>query len=56
LLPNNKIQTKVIKKLFPVNNLIDLIPGGPIASDPIFIMAKDDVIHDTVRLYLNIEF
>jgi hypothetical protein len=35
--------TKVIKKLFPANNLIDLIPGGPIASDPIFIMVKDYV-------------
>jgi hypothetical protein len=33
--------TKVVKKLFPANNLIDLIPGGPIASDPIFIMVKD---------------
>ena len=35
--------TKVIKKLFPANNLIDLMPGGPIAADPIFIMAKDYV-------------
>ena len=34
---------KVIKKLFPANNLIDLIPGGPIASDPIFIMVKNYV-------------
>ena len=34
---------KFIKKLFPANNLIELIPGGPIASDPIFIMIKDYV-------------
>ena len=34
---------KLIKKLFPANNLIELIPGGPIASDPIFVMVKDYV-------------
>ena len=34
---------KVMKKLFPANNLIDLIPGGPAASDPIFVKIKDYV-------------
>jgi len=35
--------TKIIKKLFPANNLIELSPGGGIASDPIFIKVKDYV-------------
>ena len=41
---NTTSHTKVIKKLFPANNLINLIPGGPITSDPIFIMVKDYVV------------
>ena len=45
--------TKVIKKLFPVNNLINLIPGGPIAYDPIFILVKDDVIPSLKFKILN---
>jgi hypothetical protein len=35
--------TKIIKKLFPANNIIELDSGGPISSDPIFIKLKDYV-------------
>ena len=40
-------QTKIIKKLFPANNIIELNPGGPISTDPIFIKLKD---YDTPSL------
>ena len=33
----NSLHDKVVKKLFPANNLIELLPGGPVSSDPIFI-------------------
>ena len=35
--------TKLIKKTFSANGLIDLNSGGPVSSDPIFIMIKDYV-------------
>ena len=31
------LHDKVIKKVFPADNLIELRPGGPVSSDPIFI-------------------
>jgi hypothetical protein len=36
-------QTKIIKKMFPANNIIELDSGGPFSSDPIFIKLKDYV-------------
>ena len=31
------VHDRVVKKIFPANNLIELRSGGPISSDPIFI-------------------
>jgi len=36
--------TKIFKKNFTANNIIELDSGGPISSDPIFIKLKDYVV------------